>query len=70
MLEAVHLSPGAIGTNVKDGHEIKLEKVEPIKFKCSTCYNHQNYYYGYWSLRNLFEISFFISLLNHFVYWH
>ena len=40
------------------------------KFKRSTYYNHQNYYYGYCSSRNLFEISFFISLLNHFVYWH
>ena len=29
MLEAVHLSPYAIGTDVKDGHEIKLENIEP-----------------------------------------
>ena len=31
MLKAVHLSPcpHAIGTDVKDGHEIKLEEVEP-----------------------------------------
>ena len=31
MLKAVHLSPcpHAIGKDVKDGHEIKLEEVEP-----------------------------------------
>ena len=30
MLEAVHLSSHAVGTDVKDGQEIKLENVERL----------------------------------------
>ena len=33
MLEAVKLSLHAIGTDVKDGHELKNEKLGPICFK-------------------------------------
>ena len=35
MLEAVQRPSHAIGTDVKDGHELKTEKVGPIKFVSS-----------------------------------
>ena len=59
MLEAVHLSPYAIGTDVKDGHEIKLENIEPSLNVLPTTITKT--IYGYCSSRNLFEIFFFIS---------
>ena len=36
MLEAVQRSSHAIGADVKDGHELKNEKVGPLKFVSSS----------------------------------
>ena len=70
MLEAVHLSPYAIGTDVKDGHEIKLENIEPSLNVLPATITKTIIMVIAPREIPMFEISFFISLLNHFVYWH